>query len=308
MKLENTLDLITKNSLNESISIENVESFVGTLVKEGMVKSSTKDLCYTAPLNTPSGFVFSAEKIDNKIKINRNFVQAQDHIILTELTKEVIDDIYKQFGENAPELLSDLIQRDIFIDQDKELFRFIDNIAIEDNIMDLRKDGFDAATVRLQGLMDQQLLVISEKVKANMGAVIIGSPRVIGLLIMNDNDVEKKDDLQYSYAGSVGTRDLFVDYNATEDYLTVGLNGDHTLRGVVFCPYNISTSYYTAYSTGSEVVRINNRYVFTRNPLDEQTGEKNSKFFIKTKIIFDDATFNPDITEFTTAFEAEINN
>ena len=44
MKLINTLDLITKNSLTESISIENVESFVGTLVKEGMVKSSTKDL------------------------------------------------------------------------------------------------------------------------------------------------------------------------------------------------------------------------------------------------------------------------
>lgn len=306
MKLINTLDLITKNSLTESISIENVESFVGTLVKEGMVKSSTKDLCYTAPLTTPSGYIFSAEKIDNRIKINRTFVEAQDHIILTDLSKEVIDDIYNQFGENAPELLTDLLQRDIFIEQDRELFRFIDKIAVDNTTMDLSKDGFDAAIVRLQGLVDQQLLQVSEQVKASMGAVIIGSPRVIGLLIMNDNDVDRKDDLQYSYAGSVGTRDLFVDYNSTEDYLTVGLNGDHTLRGVVFSPYNIATTYYTAYSTGGQVVRVNNRYVFNRNPLDIQDGEKNSKFFIKTKIIFDDT--NIDITDFTEAFEAEINN
>lgn len=304
MKLENTLDLIVENSLNESIAIENVESFVGTLVKEGMVKSSTKDLCYTAPLKTPSGYVFSAGKVDDKIKINKTFVEAKDHIVLTQLTKEVIDDIYKQFGKNAPELLSDLIQRDIFIDQDKELFKFIDSIAVEDELIDLSNDGFDVAIVRLQGLMDQQLLVISEKVKACLGAVIIGSPRVIGLLIMNDNNVKKQDDAQYSYAGSVGTRDLFVDYSATEDYLTVGLNGEHTLRGVVFSPYNISTSYFTAYSTGEEVVRINNRYVFTRNPLDVQEGEKNSKFFIKTKIIFEGN--EPDITDFTTAFEAEL--
>lgn len=306
MKLENTLDLIVENSLNESIAIENVESFVGTLVKEGMVKSSTKDLCYTAPLKTPSGYVFSAGKVDDKIKINKTFVEAKDHIVLTQLTKEVIDDIYKQFGKNAPELLSDLIQRDIFIDQDKELFKFIDSIAVEDELIDLSNDGFDVAIVRLQGLMDQQLLVISEKVKACLGAVIIGSPRVIGLLIMNDNNVKKQDDAQYSYAGSVGTRDLFVDYSATEDYLTVGLNGEHTLRGVVFSPYNISTSYFTAYSTGEEVVRINNRYVFTRNPLDVQEGEKNSKFFIKTKIIFEGN--EPDITDFTTAFEAELLN
>ena len=306
MKLENTLDLVVKNSLNESISIENVESFIGKLVKEGMVKASTKDICYTAPLTTPSGFIFSAEKVDGKIKINKSFIHAEDHIVMTELTKEVIDDIFNQFGVNAPELISDLIQRDIFIDQDKELFKFIDDIAIEDEVMDLSSEGFDAATVRLQGLMDQQLLVVSEKVKASMGAIVIGSPKIIGLLIMNDNEVKKHDDSQYSYAGSVGTRDLFVDYNATEDYLTVGLNGEDTLRGVVFSPYNISTTYYTSYSTGGDVVRINNRYKFSRNPLDIQTGAKNSKFFIKTKIILKHP--DTDITEFIESFNTEINN
>lgn len=306
MDFDKVLNKVKANSLTESIDIADVDSFVGALVKEGMVKSSTKDICYTTPLNTPTGYIFSSRKEDNKIKIDKTFVQAQDHTVLTELTKEVIDDIYKQFGENAPLLLNDLIQRDIYIGQDKELFKFIDNIAIEDNVMDLTNDGFDAATVRLQGLMDQQLLVISEKVKASMGAVIIGSPRVIGLLIMNDNDVQKHDDAQYSYAGSVGTRDLFVDYDATEDYLTVGLNGEPTLRGVIFCPYCISTNYYTAYSTGEEVVRVNNRYTFARNPLDIQTGEKNSKFFIKTKIVFKNS--GGDITDFINSFNTEINN
>lgn len=306
MNFDKIREQVTNNSLNESIDIVDVESFVGALVKEGMVKSSTKDICYTTPLKTPLGYIFSAEKVDKKIKINKTYIESKDHIVMTELTKEVIDDIYKQFGENAPILISDLIQRDIYVDQDKELFKFIDDIATEGELVDLSNEDFNSANVRLQGLMDQQLLVISSKVNAPMGSVIIGSPAVIGLLIMNDNNVTRSEDQQYSYAGSVGNRQLFVDYEATEDYLTVGLNGDETLRGVVYCPYCISTSYYTGYSMGEEVVRVNNRYAFARNPIDIQTGLKNSKFFIKTKIIFKHST--ADITDFINSFNQEINN
>lgn len=307
MKIGNTLDILIKNSLTESIDIENVDKFVGELIKEGMVKSSVGDICYVAPLTAPTGFVFSAKKEDNILKINKAFIEVDEHPIITEITQEVMDDVLKQFGENGIELLTDLIQSELYIEQDRELFKFIDDIAtIAPDKIPVTLDNTESDLMNLQGYIDSLSLKISAIHKSPMGSIIIGSSRVIGLLTKMDNEINKKDDAMYSYAGSFGNRDLFVDYNATEDYITVGINSSATLRGVVFSPYSISTNYHTTYD-GFKVIRVNNRYKFTRNPSDNQQGKNNSNFFIKTYINFS-ASNGIDFNEFLEAFNNEITN
>lgn len=285
MKLENTLNKIKENSLNESISIDNVDIFLGELIKEGNIKSSVKEICYTVPMSGPSGFVYGSVKEGDVIKIKRSKVDANDHITVTEITKEVIDDVYSQFGEDAPKLLADLIKRDIAIEQDKELFTFINDIATKKTDMELSASDFEAQLVALQGYMDEIGMKVAADVKATTSTVIIGSPKVIGLLVKDDIELTRKQEKMYSYAGSLGSRDLFVDFEATEDYITVGVNGDDTLRGVTFCPYNIATNFTEKYSDGAKVVRLNNRYAFQQNPIDT-LGSGKSKFFVKTKILF----------------------
>jgi len=285
MKLENTLNKIKENSLNESISIDNVDVFLGELIKEGNIKSSVKEICYTVPMTGPSGFVYGAVKEGDVLKIKRSKVDALDHTTVTEITNEVIDDVYSQFGEDAPKLLADLIKRDIAIEQDIQLFNFINDIATKKTDMELSAGDFEAQLVALQGYMDEVGMKVAADVKATTSTVIIGSPKVIGLLVKDDNELTRKQEKMYSYAGSLGSRDLFVDFNATEDYITVGVNGDDTLRGITFCPYNIATNYTERYSDGAKVVRLNNRYAFQQNPIDT-LGSGKSKFFVKTKIIF----------------------
>lgn len=306
MNIESIKKILVENSLNESINIENVEGFIGDLIKEGNIKSAVKEICYTVPMKRPTGYVFGAKKEGDVLKIVRNGAEVENHLLVTEITKEVIDDLYSQFGEDASTLLADLVKRDMAIDQDQELFDFIDKMArIQDSDLTLPEEDFEASLVKLQGYIDEVGLKIAADVKATTGSVIIGTPKVIGLLLKDDLELTRKQEKMYSYAGSLGSRDLFVDFESDEEYLTVGVNGDDTLRGVTFCPYNIATNWTTKYQDGVNVMRVNNRYTFVRNPLDNPaTEDNNSKFFVKTIVVFDEGTINME--EFTEAFEAAI--
>ena len=127
MEFEKVLEIVKKNSLNESISIDNVDDFVGTLITDGLVRTATRKICYTAPLTKSSGFVFSAHRdsTNDKIEIDKNFVEAVDNPIVTSISKEIIEDITSQFGVSGTSLIANLIKRDLFIEQDEKLFEFI---------------------------------------------------------------------------------------------------------------------------------------------------------------------------------------
>jgi hypothetical protein len=308
MNFKNTLEIVEKNTLNESISIENVEGFVGDLINDGLVRTVTKKICYTAPLTQPSGFVFSAHRDSDSdtLDINKNFVEAVDHPVVTKISKEIIEDVTNQFGKSGSTLISNLIKRDLFIEQDKDLFTFINDMATEAPQFDITSDNLEADLVRLTGYIDELGLLIREKVGAPISTCIIGSPPVIGLLKrMEDEESDDMDDTKlYSFAGKKGYRDLYVDLDATDDYVTVGINGDSTLRGVVYSPYSIATNFVTSATTGGQVIRVNNRYAFTRNPLDNDTGD--SKFFIKTPIDITGSLINASLSTFITNFKNDI--
>jgi hypothetical protein len=306
MNFNKTLEIVEKNTLNESIDIENVEGFVGELINDGLVRTVTSKICYTAPLNKPTGFVFSAHREDDTLEINKNFVESIDHSVVTSISKEIIEDITGQFGTSGAGLIANLVKRDLFIAQDKDLFSFIDDIATEAPQFEVTSDNLEADLVRLTGYIDEIGLLIREKVGAPISTCIIGSPTVIGLLKkMEDGESDDLDDAKlYSFAGKKGYRDLYVDLDATDDYVTVGINGDDTLRGVVYSPYAIATNFVTSATTGGQVIRVNNRYALTRNPLDNETG--NSKFFIKTPINITGTLINAGLSTFISNFKNNI--
>ena len=309
MLITETLGILKDNSLNEAtnITVDYVDEFIGKLVEEGYIRSAANEICYNVPLTRPTGYAFGAikDKLSNKIKINRKAVQVKDHFTITEITKEVLEDIMNQYGRDGISLLVDLIKRDLFIEQDDELFAYINSIAKKDpTTIRLNELDYESGMMKLKTYVDEQSMKIAGDIKAPNSPFVIGSPKAIGLLMLDDNEPEKRTKADiYSYVGSLGQRDLFVDYNATSDYILIGLNGEETLRGITFCPFSLSTTFHTHYQDGATSLRVNNRYDFIRNPLDNE-GLDNSRFFVRAEIVFADDSI--DFNEFKDAFEKQL--
>jgi hypothetical protein len=109
---------------------------------------------------------------------------------------------------------------------------------------------------------------MATNLKTNMSGFIVASPKVAALLLraFSANFAEQRNKM-IGYVGSLGERDLYVDYWTEDDYILIGLNSKEELKGVFFSPYDMSVTYSTKAQSGANIVRVNNRFAITRNPL-----------------------------------------
>jgi len=308
MEIKNVCDILIENSINKTLNENTIikqPEIIGNIITEGYSKSIVSDICNVIPLTKPTGYVFGVKSNeDGSIKLVKNMVEVKDHIKNTNITKETIDDIFSQYNKDGVKLITNLIKRDLFLEQDYNVIKYINKIAkkVPDLIVPNSGD-MDGEVTKLMGFIDAVALEMAYDLKTNVKGFIIASPIVMGLLQKDDNVIPKNKEELLSYVGSVRQRDLFCDYNAEEEYIIVGLNPSKDLRGITFCPYNIEINYHDIYQDGSKMIRINNRYGFIRNPLDNE-GDDNSRFFVKAKVKFSQEY--ADFNEFVEAFNSQI--
>jgi hypothetical protein len=305
MELNSTYNIVCENSVNENSDIAYQPELVGKLIKEVLSRSMVADICNFRPLTQPTGYVFGVKpNSSDKIEIVKNFVEAKDHIKLTTITKEVVDDIFSQYGESGTELLTSLLKRDVALDQDKDVVNFMRTISTKVDDVTVTADNIEAGQRYVETLVDTFIIKMATNLKTNMSGFIVASPKVAALLLraFSANFAEQRNKM-IGYVGSLGERDLYVDYWTEDDYILIGLNSKEELKGVFFSPYDMSVTYSTEAQSGANIVRVNNRYAITRNPLDND-GVNDSIFFTSFPITFQ--LDGLDFDEFLKAFNNQL--
>ena len=312
MDLETTYKIICENSINENSEFEYQPDLVGKLVKEVLSQSMVSDICNYTPLKQPTGYIFGVKPNSNdKIEIIREMIDAEDHIKISTITKETVDDIYNQFKEQAgTDLLVSILKRDIALEQDKNVIEFMNKIATVIDPVDVTVSNIEAGQRYIETIIDMSIIKMATNLKTNMSGFIVATPKIAALLLraFSAEQVEHRNKM-IGYVGSLGERDLYVDYwSKDEDYVLVGINSKDDLKGVFFCPYDVGINYSKEFLTGSNVVRINNRYGIARNPIDNK-GEADSVFFVKFGVnlsVEDDDAFNQFLTSFNNEITPEV--
>lgn len=304
MKIETAHKIITENS-GGNIDIADFSDLLSNIILEGIKGSIVSDISNIYPLTGGnSGYVFGAKKEGDILKVKKRLLDSQDHIILTDMTKETIDDVYKMFGDDAVEILTTLIKRDLILDQDKEVFNYVRDIMQIKDTLEVSKDDMYNSSLILKEFTDESFMEIMFDLKCSSETMIIASPAVAAIMLRNDNHKPEKENQVLSYIGKIGDRRIFVDFNAPYDYVCTGYCGEESLRGIMFAPYNIMATYHEKYQDGSLMLRINNRYAFSRNVLDND-GQNDSRFFIGAKVNV--AQAGSDVGSFIDAFNEQLN-
>ena len=305
MKIDTACKIITENSAG-NIEVVDFSDLLSGLVIEGVKGSVVSDIANIYPLTGGnSGYVFGAYKDEDTLKIKKRFLNSTDHIIITDMTKETVDDINKMFGENASEIIISLIKRDLILDQDKEVFNYIRTIMqLKPDIEVSKSDMYNSSLV-LKHFVDDNFINMMSDLKFSSETAIITTPAIAAMMLRSDNTKPRKENSILSYIGQIGDREIYVDFNSTYDYIAVGYCGDETLRGITFAPYNMMLSYHERYEDGAIVMRINNRYAFSRNVLDNE-GDNDSRFCIGAKVIIKENDDEDNTISFIEAFNQQI--
>lgn len=239
------------------------------------------------------------------IEVKREFVETQTRKLKSVITQEAVQDIQSQYGENAEDVLADIMSSEVALEMDKEIIDYMRSIATIKSDLVLTNSSIADLTyayLSIASRINKELLGMSAKHGKNITGFVVTSNAVIAGLISAglmafgesgnlDNQILTDND------NTIGIMQQYVtvvqDKFATEDYVLVGwkqhgdgTNGKDGNAGVIFSPYNIAVTEWNDPETGKINKMVLNRYGYVRNAYDEG-GDINSDFF---------STFNVDFS------------
>jgi hypothetical protein len=294
-KLVELID-ITKDNIDESgtgvTDISPTDRIIGSLIKEVFPGSLAGQICSIQPLTGPEGHIIAIGRkrdVNNNvikgdgsgIETRRTFVHAEDHKIETDFTLEFIQDLINQFGESGYDFLTAWLKNTLIEDMNDALIADIRACAVDAGHLVPKTDSdFDGGTHSIIYKAQKLYGEILSKTNRFFNPFVICTPSIGMMLTLGSDSVEKTE--HKNYLGTVANFQIYIDNNATDDYVIVGHQGkDPGDAGYIFSPYVTQVYESTSAHDGTMKIFVNNRYSLTKNPADRDTTGTNSDFFAK---------------------------
>lgn len=231
------------------------------------------------------------------IKIKRSAVEVTTRKLKSTITQEAIQDLKAQYGEDAEEVLADIMSTEIALEMDKEIIDYMRSIATLKSDLVLTNTNSADLSYAFRGIatkVNTELVGLSQKHGKNITGFIVCSNKVVsGLISAGVMTFGESGNLDVQILTDnnsvVGVMQQYVtviqDKFAAEDYVLVGwkqtgdgVNGKDGNAGLIFSPYSMSVNTMVDPETGKVSKLVLNRYGVTRNAYDEG-DEDSSDFF-----------------------------
>lgn len=299
--LEEKLEIVSNNTiklLNEELpadaaGIASIKSRIDGVIERIYKDSIAAQVCDVQPCYGPSGIIFYTKRVANKMTVGSMPFEVDDEIKeIANVSKEWWQDFSSVTGQNAAEYLIDNLMQDISEELDKKFIAKLNEIAPV-----VRTITFTSTSDMYSGFMSIMAAVfdgsgiIAKETERGHRPYVIASTKVAAALatlgfmtgLPSGRDT---DDTNINLIGNLYNTKVFIDYDATSDYLLVGHKGNYVGDStIILAPYALESKVAEEASVDTNGVLVHNRFKFVRHPLDN-TGVKDSKFVKRYNINF----------------------
>ncbi len=313
--METIDDTIKKNQIAEGTEVGDVVdqaklfAEVDKIVKKTSIANRCSDI---QPLKGPLGFItgISYDKTADKLKVEKNTVEAKTEIIKTEFTIETLQDMKNIYGESFYEVLAHYLVDALTYKIDEKYISMVSARAKPTKNLAFAGVDFNSS---LWAVGQSILINVSKSLNdlpfsdnRSSGAFAIVNSDVASLISftvpMNNfeaSSAEENRDATASYLGSANGIDIFVDFtndNSGTEAVLCGIKGNGISKGsTIMSPYIQSFEQFISPEDGEKRYLLRDRTAMTVNPIDnvyfeEGNVNKPSAFLAKFDVDLSDLT------------------
>ena len=285
------------SSLPDGVNSTDVGSAASSLIGAGTGDTVADDFGFGSAYTTAQGETLGAQGGETwgemAVSIGDVTVTAGTRGLRTKYTVEFAQDLMAIHGENAQDLLANMLQNEILAEINREFVRSLTSRAVRGATNATAAGTFDLSTdadgrwsdEKVKGLLRQiniEANAIAKATRFGKGNFIITSSDVADALasagVMTytpelKNNLEV-DDTGNTYAGNLGSgMKVYIDPYAVIDYVLVGWKGTQAHEaGMFYCPY-VPLQFQQALDPESlqPVIAFKTRYALQSNPYAEAT-------------------------------------
>lgn len=288
--MNTNLEMI-KININEDLGTTSADVDKGSDSKISLIETIFQNtiyeqVCDTQPTHSPTGKVYATTR-PNTVGMGTKVIEFNvgEKKIPTRFTKEWLQDYVSKFGGNAVSKLKKYIAWDIKDFMTAQFIDMLNDMAEVQPTVTLGNGSFNDEFIKIIAAYNKAASKIATDTKRGYSPYIICSPKV-GAAFQTAGQIkfiENEDNVNREYLGKFGRVKVFIDPNATTEYLTVG-HFDNGMGGssIIFSPYHVSDDLITDYSVDESAAYVLARYKFVRNPFDSSENGSGDSYFAKT--------------------------
>jgi hypothetical protein len=278
-----------ENELFTSSDVAGTDTFVGPLVQRIFKDTIAEQICDIQPCYSPSGAVYASKRDGTKwVTMKRDFT-VDEIKVAARFSHEWFQDFTATYKKNGKDFLFANVSEDAKDQIDSNVIDMLNAMATPTATLTLANTDAETEGTKILSKINTAVYEMAIATKRGTRPFVIVSYKVAsllstaGMIAFQESDNTKNRD----FVGRIGRTMVFMDINATTDYVLVGHKG-YSMgdSSVIVAPYISAEKLVEDYSVDESAIVVINRVGLVRTPLDESTGDANSHFATKIPVDF----------------------
>lgn len=289
---------IKSNSLRESDSsdIATTQDFLSGLIDEKYNDSLAYQICEILPLKSTLGRIYASKlnTTTNNFEVVKKDINVSTNKVITGYTKEVWDDMIKQFGTTADEAGSNILSNFSAIDESKDIVNLLEEQSEVKTPLTVNIASVGWIANQITQKISESVIEMNRHSFKTLDSFCILSGKWASAL-MGHPDIETADNKGSLFIGRFGRIDFYVnpipnnssqfddgytfdfesEATGVPDYAYVGLkskvSGNSSL---IFAPYSYEIQKVVDPDTSNPSLFMYNRYGLEVSPLHDKIEKK----------------------------------
>jgi hypothetical protein len=265
---------------DENLSVDN-------LFQQTLLPSLGKQIFSVIPVNGPTAALFNIRKKKdaNDFELLRSEVEVYpSQSITTNVTQEVIQDLFSQYGREAEKIIGSLLRGLANDDENQKTLAFLEaNSATAPDVVLSDSHNAEVNLFEITQKVHELVLLINNKTLRTFESwAVVPYQPLGGLMGLTGLNIVNDENERGLYITTVGQTRFYLnpDVNSTTVYVGLKDPNNPSKSSAVFSPYRSSVVEASNPNTGDNVYHIFNRYAITLSPLHETGNELLYKFNI----------------------------